>query len=543
MRPTAEGGWSARKVIPEDVQDDYLRLYGKKHEERFNSGRVPIVLARQNLANWFNEVETRINNIRAERTGEGRTLTEMQARALAGEWYHWWTARHLAKPWDLKSLDIGLGLYLDEMLDGTREPGELDDPPWRDPWYEWETNYEARGPARAWAADNGETSQFLHSKHLTLEPAARELFLDFVCKDLFQALELLIRRAKGDYGEDEHPKQFPKFERTADPGLTAWDLFERWIERMKPAQATVNTWRTVFLKLKEDFPNHSAEMFTTAEIKTWLEGLITENDTRVSPRSSRSARTININWKAAGKRVFGWAVDQKLISQNPFEDVHIPVPRRRTNRDTKAFTDEEIEIILRASLAVSKELLTKREATTRWVPWLCAYTGARPGEITQLRGADVIEQNGVHAIRITPEAGSVKTGKARVVPLHEHLISQGFLDFVKSSGRGPLFSSEPRRRLQEADEDITKPRKPPSVTARVYLASWVREQGITDLEVRPNHAWRHTFKQRGSRYGMREHVLDVICGHTPAYVGRGYNVPTLGDMADELKKFPRYEIE
>jgi integrase len=311
---------------------------------------------------------------------------------------------------------------------------------------------------------------------------------------------------------------------------------------MKPAQATVNTWRTVFLKLKEDFPNHSAEMFTTAEIKTWLEGLITEHDTRIEPRARRSARTIRLTWIAAGKRVFGWGVDQKLISHNPFAHVRIPVPRRRTNRETKAFTDDEIRTILRAALAVSKPRMTKREAITRWVPWVCAYTGARPGEITQLRGVDVIEQNGEPAIRITPDAGTVKTGKARTVPLHEHLVAQGFLDFVQATGRGPLFYNEPTRGTK-APEDITRPRKPPSVTARVYLASWVREQGIADLEVRPNHAWRHTFKQRGSRHGMREHVLDVICGHTPAYVGRGYNVPTLRDMAEELKKFPRYETE
>ena len=60
MTPTAEGGWTARKVIPEDVQDEYQRLYAKKYEERFNSGPVPVALARQNLASWFNKIEARI---------------------------------------------------------------------------------------------------------------------------------------------------------------------------------------------------------------------------------------------------------------------------------------------------------------------------------------------------------------------------------------------------------------------------------------------------------------------------------------------------
>ena len=82
---------------------------------------------------------------------------------------------------------------------------------------------------------------------------------------------------------------------------------------------------------------------------------------------------------------------------------------------------------------------TLDDAAKRWVPWLCAYTGARPGEITQLRGEDVIERDGVHALRITPEAGAVKGRKARVVPVHEHLIGQGFLRFVAQQGTGPLF--------------------------------------------------------------------------------------------------------
>ena len=59
-----------------------------------------------------------------------------------------------------------------------------------------------------------------------------------------------------------------------------------------------------------------------------------------------------------------------------------------------------------------------------------AYTGARVGEITQLRKEDVIDRDGAHAIRMTPEAGTIKTAETRVVPFHEHLIAQGFLKFV-----------------------------------------------------------------------------------------------------------------
>jgi integrase len=161
------------------------------------------------------------------------------------------------------------------------------------------------------------------------------------------------------------------------------------------------------------------------------------------------------------------------------------------------------------------------------------------GELTQLRGVDIVEQDGVHAMKISPEAGTTKTRKTRTVPLHEHLIKQGFLAFVKANGTGPLFYNEPKQ--PAVPDDPTNPRKPRYVKAREHVAAWVRDLGVNDPELSPNHAWRHTFKAVGFRCGMSEKVLDAIVGHAPASVGRGYGEPTLADKAQELRKFPRYK--
>jgi hypothetical protein len=56
-----------------------------------------------------------------------------------------------------------------------------------------------------------------------------------------------------------------------------------------------------------------------------------------------------------------------------------------------------------------------------------------------LRKVDVITRDGISALSLSPEAGSIKSGKVRTVPLHEHLIAQGFLRFVEGHGDGPLF--------------------------------------------------------------------------------------------------------
>jgi integrase len=143
-------------------------------------------------------------------------------------------------------------------------------------------------------------------------------------------------------------------------------------------------------------------------------------------------------WVNAAATVYRWAEGQRLITDNPFAAVKVTVPRRIKNRETDAFTADEARTILQAALAV-KDTKKPSGAAKRWVPWLCAYSGARVGEITQLRGNDVQRRGNLYVMRLLPEAGSIKTGQARTVPLHEHLIEQGFVQFVQARGKGPLF--------------------------------------------------------------------------------------------------------
>lgn len=149
-------------------------------------------------------------------------------------------------------------------------------------------------------------------------------------------------------------------------------------------------------------------------------------------------------------------------------------------------------------------------------------------------------RDGINALLITPEAGSTKSGSARTVPIHEHLIEQGFLKFVADRAKGPLFYSPAGSAGSTGDP--TNPKRPRAVKTRERLAGWVRCLGVTDTEIRPNHGWRHTFKQIADRHGISERVSDEITGRRPATVARSYGRATLSDMAAGLKKFPRYEV-
>jgi integrase len=524
LTPTANGGFFARKVIPRDVRDEYARRYSQRTEERLNTGPMAISPARTKHREWSNEIEVRIANIRAERTGEGRTLTPTEARGLAGEWYLWFTAKMAARnlsadDWEEYGFQMRSELHGPAMAGGVFSG---------DPLEFWERDSAMRDRVRPIIADEAKPHQFLAAKRLVLNQASLNKFLDCVTRDFFAALALLVRHARGDYRPDKWAEQFPKYEATADPNLTPWSLFERWIAKAKPANSTVDRWRSVFLRLQNDFPNAAAAALLPEQMQQWANGLIS---------SERTARTVADVWVGAARTVFGWAIEEKLLSRNPFTGWRLKVPKKIRTRETKAFTDDEIKTILNAALAI--KVRSKTDAAKRWCPWLAAYSGARMGELAQLRGIDVVTSNGIAAMKITPEAGTTKTGKTRMVPLHKHLMQQGFLEFVKTSGNGPLFYNEAKEGT--VMNDPTNPRKPRYVKAREHVASWVRSIGINDPELSPNHAWRHTFKAVGFRCGIPEKVLDAIVGHAPASVGRGYGEPTLADKARELRKFPKYK--
>ena len=521
LTKTDSGRQVARKAIPADVRDEYQRLFGPAWEAKLRlPGTVSQAEARVRVMEWQAEVEARIEAIRSRQRGEGQALTPKQARALAGEWYTWFTTQYEAAPGTSEHWQLAFDELVQEIQDlldpETIERGNLET---------WLREPHVLAGIRPMVADGARSAQFLASTGNVLTPEARDLFLDCVAVDYIEALDLLIRRAKGDYSPDPRPRQFPKFTRAKDV-VHPWSLFEQWVAARQPAASTVLRWRIVLLALDAKFPDANA--ITEDQAHHWIRSLV---------GGGRSARTVRDTWLAASSRIFRYGVDEKLIRKNPFTSVKVTVPKKKKLRE-KAFTTAEAETILKAALAIDWRTGMAASAK-RWVPWLCAYSGARAGEICQLRGQDVRQVDGVWAMTLTPEAGTVKTGEARTVPLHEHLIEQGFLEFVKARGKGPLFY---RPSTNKVEIDPLKPRSSKAEILRVALAAWTRSIGIADKGVSPNHSWRHTFKKIADKAGISERTSDAITGHAPTTAGRGYGRADVLDMADALAKFPRYAL-
>lgn len=252
-----------------------------------------------------------------------------------------------------------------------------------------------------------------------------------------------------------------------------------------------------------------------------------------SPKTGKvaSAKTVKDSDLSALKAVFDWAVRNGHRRNNPAANITIKLAKPQRLR-SKGFTDSEAKAILAAAFNLQPGgEQPKTFAAKRWIPWLSAFTGARVGELAQLRKQDVIQRDGRWIIRITPEAGTVKTNEAREVPIHQQIVELGFPAYVSAAKEGHLFLNN------GAGGDPLGPLR----GLKNRLAAFGRSI-VLDPAVAPNHGWRHRFKTIGMEAGIPPRILDAIQGQAPRSVADTYGEVTIATMAAELAKLPRYDI-
>jgi len=545
------GDFVSRKGIPKDVREAYTRLYRSSAKAPLRvtrAGGAPTTpkvweelfkrpastspsAAKVAWAEWCAEIDTRVVTLRATAKGEGRPLTQVNALALAGKWYSWFLAQHendtrLASHW------AELRYYLVWDVIGHEAPDEYKADTDADPHWEWAKAPEVREAARPVIVELARVASFLSGEGMALDDNAYKLFSNAVSDLLFGALCVLEKRANGDFSPDETPKQFPVFDDGATQralGLSCWALFEAWVKSAKRAGSSVRRARGVFIELEARFARTSAGALTARDAKAWIDSLITEK---------RKAFTVANIWLANSKSVFRWGFEQELIPANPFAGIKVTKQRQIRERPGKTFTKKEAAIILEASQQII-DLKTPMGRAKRWVPLLCAYTGARAGEMTQLRSEDIYKDDKNYFARLAPSAGTIKGGKGRIVPLHEHLIELGFVAFVSARGPGPMFY-KPSSNSKAIDP--LNPKRGPAVKARENLGEWVRSLGVKDRELSPSHAWRHTFLSKARQADIEPALRFGITGHATKSEGEAYGQPEPEELAEALKKFPRYEF-
>ncbi len=522
---TPTGLWTARKVIPADVRG----AYGKREEKPTWPASLTQGQARAEFGVWLAGVEDRIAFLRSSRDGPSVDLSERQLAALAGKWYRQLEERFGDNPGDEEGWDVTLeGLYPAETEESYQAYVRGDDRPFDGPW-------------RVTPFLEAELRGLLHEEQLKITVRATERLQQEMAGLYAAFCGLMTRRANGDYGTDTLVTRLPIWEppvsKAVSPvvsvaGPTITSLFEGYVVERKPSPATVKAWKR-FIAMLVDFLGHDdASCISADDMVRWKEHLLTEPNKK---GELRSARTVRETYLAAAKTVFGWGKENRRIADNPATGITVRGEKRKRLRDA-GFTNDEALIILRGTLTAATSNISRHHALARrWVPWLCAYSGARVNEITQLRKQDIKCQDGVWAMNITPEAGGVKTNEARMVPLHSHLVDQGFLKFVEDASDGPLFYDPKGHRGGTQGNPQYK-----KVGER--LAAWVRSLGVTDENVAPNHGWRHRFKTvaRGAR--MDPEARAVIPGHAPKTEGEAYGNWPLEQLAVEIERLPRFDL-
>ena len=297
--------------------------------------------------------------------------------------------------------------------------------------------------------------------------------------------------------------------------LTFEMIIQGWLVEKKPNQKTEYTWRRVMKELSRFLGHDDARRVRAENLVEWKADLLAKE---------LKAKTIRDSKLAPVRAIFQWAVDNRKLDANPAARINIDL-KARSSEKRRGYTDDEAKIILQAARG-------EREAHKRWVPWVCAYTGARISEICQLRSEDIKQIDGIWCIAFAAEAGSLKNvNSERVVPVHSALEEEGFRKFATAVRTGPLFADLAPDRFGSRGGTGTK-----------ILSRWIRSLGVTDKRISPNHSWRHRLKTLGRRNGLALDILDAMTGHGRKTVADTYGEFPPDAMLRELSKIPQIKF-
>jgi len=219
-------------------------------------------------------------------------------------------------------------------------------------------------------------------------------------------------------------------------------------------------------------------------------------------------------------------------------DIKAPTSARR-----RPFTDDELKKLFSTALHTSYVLPAAPKAgrdAAYWIPLLGAFTGARLGELCQLRTADVQTIEGMPVLVLTDdgEGQSIKSAAGhRTVPIHSELLRLGFMEYTKATKEARHDSLWPHLPLRKG--------KPSD-----YFGRWFRgfreELGLHGPGLPTFHYFRHTVRPLMRRAGFSDSTQDKVTGHeTQGSVGTVvYDHWTLKEIqaAVEAIKYPSLSL-
>ncbi|VVD74710.1 hypothetical protein PCO31111_00789 [Pandoraea communis] len=305
------------------------------------------------------------------------------------------------------------------------------------------------------------------------------------------------------------------------------DVIPSWINRNSPSEDSIKRARravALFETVSEGIGMREITKATGARFVAYL----------LDPARKRSRKTAG-NTAAYVTAVMNVAVKDDLIERNPMDlsfDKTIGAEQR------EPWTDDELRRMLSSPLfsdrmAEVPSWVNVTPEDGRALLLLLLHTGARLGEVGQLRCEDFVTRSGLLCARFTAEAGTLKTADSeRTVPLPAHLTGDAWFSgwVERLTGRGG-----------HALPTLNDRNKGPSDIGARWFAKFREVTGLPPGALKGSHRFRHWLRTALAEAGVNAETADAITGHaaTGSSGRRIYtaaaSLPTMVEALDRVK--------
>ncbi|WP_175487286.1 site-specific integrase [Rhizobium sp. NFR12] len=540
-----------RKKIPED-----LRPVLKKREEKFSLKTRDPAEAKIRFARALAEIEERWGRLR-----QGvKSLSHKESLAMAGEIYRRMIAEEEENP---------CGLLLPMLFEGYFHG--------RSKVFIAGTDPEASQRMFQEMVDRRNTEitkrieSFLVDGGYQIDDVSRSTLQKHTEDAVLKARRKIYQMAKGDYSPDPAAASFPPYvppqkiltASSTSRAPTLSTAIAGWVKEKtrnegdwrKTTAAANELWAQRFMELVGDKPLRAytktdARTFKQAVMslppmygnKKGFEGLSFSKaverakTAEVEPMSDR-----NVNKILGFVRAFwNWAEAQyDEVPGNPFNGMNLRV-KSKARDERLPFSMPQLQKILNAPLFTGckseKSWLTPGghvpvDQGIYWVPLIGLFTGARAGEIIQLRVDDIKDEGGILHLNITDdgEEQEVKTDTSiRTIPVHPILKKLGFEKFVAAQ----------RKRGTRLFPDF--PKAADGYYSTAYSPRYKRFLESIDVKM-PKitfHSFRHSFEDACLNSRIPVEFTNALQGHAGSGMAARYGtgIVRLRLLNEEMEK-------
>lgn len=303
------------------------------------------------------------------------------------------------------------------------------------------------------------------------------------------------------------------------------DVYERWVQSQTRSHDSIIACKRS-LALYEEFTfNPYIKDLTRAQgdgFRSWLQ----------HPGRKTASKTARDRLVWVQSLLNYATIELELLNKNPWRGINL---KYSTSQKRRPWSEDELRILFSSEVFINgvapKDWRSGGKAAY-WIPILGLYTGARIGELAQLRSSDIKTESDIAYIEITNQGANQKLKTAascRKIPIHSQLIKLGFMDYV--------------RNIKLQNHDSLWPNLPVRTNkAGGYFSNWFGEyRAKIGLVGYPDfHCFRHTVRTKLLEADIKEQLIDMIVGHeiqgsTGAKVYSHRTLTSLRDAIEKLK--------